>query len=140
MTINCLNAHTMPADILRASLEAIAYQLSIVYDELLQATAQREVVPTLIGSGGALLNSSTLQDILANTLNTPLYPSLEHEASARGVALLALEALNIVSDVAQVPVKLEAPVLPEEKLHAIYQLGQERQKRLYQLLLEKSVQ
>ena len=140
MGIIGLKAHTTPADILRASLEAIAYQLSMVYDELLQATAQREVVPTLIGSGGALLNSPTLQDILANTLNTPLYPSLEHEASARGVALLALEALNIVSDVAQVPVKLEAPVLPEEKLHAIYQLGQERQKRLYQLLLEKSVQ
>lgn len=133
MDIIGLNAHTTPADILRASLEAIAYQLSMVYDELLQSTAQREVAPTLVGSGGALFNSPTLQELLANTLNTPLYPSLEREASARGAALLALESLDIVSDVAHVPVKLEAPVLPEESLHAIYQLGAERQKRLYQV-------
>ena len=140
MDIIGLNAHTTPADILRASLEAIAYQLNMVYDELLQSTAQREIAPTLIGSGGALLNSPTLQSILANTLDTPLYPSLEREASARGVALLALEGLDIVSDVAQVPVKLEAPVLPEERLHTIYQLGAERQKKLYQVLLENTWQ
>ena len=140
MDIIGLNAHTTPADILRASLEAIAYQLNMVYDELLQSTAQREIAPTLIGSGGALLNSPTLQSILANTLDTPLYPSLEREASARGVALLALESLDIVSDVAQVPVKLEAPVLPEERLHAIYQLAAERQKKLYQVLLENTWQ
>ena len=107
---------------------------------MLQSTAQREIAPTLIGSGGALLNSPTLQSILANTLDTPLYPSLEREASSRGVALLALEGLDIVSDVAQVPVKLEAPVLPEERLHTIYQLGAERQKKLYQVLLENTWQ
>jgi len=37
-------------------------------------------------------------------------------------------------------VKLEAPVLPEERLHAIYQLAAERQKKLYQVLLENTWQ
>lgn len=138
LTISGLNAHTTPIDILRASLEAIVYQISNVYDELNIALASREIAPTLIGSGGALLNSPTLQSILANTLDTPLYPSIEREASARGVALLALAALNIYPDVAAIPVKLEDAVLPQEELHALYQQGVERQKQLYQLILQSN--
>jgi len=105
MTISGLTAHTTPADILRASLEAIAYQVNAVYQELLTTTHQQaekntsqpqhapysqQPQPRIIGSGGALLSSPTFQHIIASTLNTPLYPSLEREASARGVALLAL--------------------------------------------------
>jgi gluconokinase len=76
-----------------------------------------------------------LQAIIADTLNTPIYPLLEREASARGVALLALEALGIVPDVTRVPVELAAPVLPEEAHFAIYRQAAERQRRLYRLLL-----
>ncbi|HZS76451.1 MAG TPA: gluconokinase [Ktedonobacteraceae bacterium] len=135
LTITGLNSHTTPLDILRASLEAIAYQLNIVYDQLNTQLEKLEIAPTLIGSGGALLSSPTLQGIIADTLNTPLYPSIERECSARGVALLALEALGTIPDVADVPVELEDPLLPEETRHGIYVQAAQRQQELYDVLL-----
>lgn len=148
MSILGLTVHTTPFDILRASLEAIAYQLLTVYKELLQASkpsgqadkAGRPAnVPRLTGSGGALLSSPTLQRILASTLNTTLYPSLEREASARGVALLALEALQIIPDAGKVPVELAAPVPPDAQQHQVYAKAAERQKRWYRAVLESEL-
>ena len=155
MTISGLTAHTTPADILRASLEAIAYQVNAVYQELLTTTHQQaekntsqpqhapysqQPQPRIIGSGGALLSSPTFQHIIASTLNTPLYPSLEREASARGVALLALEALGIIPDVAQVPMQLGPQMMPDDEQHAAYIRGMERQSELYRMLLGHSEQ
>ena len=137
MTITGINSHTSPITILRAMAESLAYQLAEVYDQLNIALEKQEIAPTLIGSGGAMLNSRTLQDIVADTLNAPLYPLLEREASARGAALLALEALGIIHDISHVPVELEAPVLPDEARHAIYENAARRQQRLYNVLLER---
>jgi gluconokinase len=135
MTITGINSHTSPIMLLRASLESLAYQLSEIYDQLNTALEQQEIAPTLIGSGGAMLSSKTLQGIIADTLNAPLYPLLQREASARGVALLALEALGIIHDIVHVPVELEAPVLPDEARHAIYEAAANRQRNLYHTLL-----
>ncbi len=135
MTITGINSHTSPIMLLRASLESLAFQLAEVYNQLNTALEKLEIAPTLIGSGGAMLSSKTLQDIVADTLNAPLYPLLEREASARGVALLALEALGIIHDSAHVPVELEAPVLPDETHHAIYENAANRQQKLYHTLL-----
>jgi gluconokinase len=137
MVVAGITAHTSPADLLRACVEAFAYQLGAVYDQLNTALEKQEIAPTLIASGGAILNSLTLQSIIADTLNTPLYPSLEHEASARGAALLALETLGIIPDVAHASVELGAPVLPEEANHVIYENAARRQQRLYDALLGK---
>jgi gluconokinase len=137
MTITGINSHTSPISLLRASLESLAYQLAEVYDQLNMALEKLEIAPTLIGSGGAMLSSRTLQDVVADTLNAPLYPLLEREASARGVALLALEASGIIHDIAHVPVELEAPVLPDEVRHAIYENAANRQRKLYHTLLGK---
>ncbi|HJT58034.1 MAG TPA: gluconokinase [Ktedonobacteraceae bacterium] len=134
-TVMGIHTDTKPVDILRAGMEALAYQLGAVYEQLITALDRNEVAPTILGSGGALLNSPTFQSIIADTLNTPIYPSLGHEASARGVALLALEALGILPDVANVPLEVNAPVLPDTERHAIYQQGAERQEKLYHLLL-----
>jgi len=135
MAVIGINTHTSPNDLMQASLEALAYQLGVVYDQLNIALEQREIAATLVASGGTLLGSPLLQSIVADTLNAPLYPSLEREASARGAALLALEALGIIADVAQVPAEMGAPILPEEARHAIYKQGSERQLKLYQTLL-----
>ncbi len=135
MTITGINSHTSPIALLRATLESLAYQLAEVYDQLNIALEQQEIAPTLIGSGGAMLSSRTLQGIVADSLNAPLYPLLEREASARGVALLALEALGIIHDIAHVPVELETPVLPDEARHAIYENAANRQRKLYHTLL-----
>jgi gluconokinase len=81
----------------------------------------------------------TLKQIIADTLGVAVYPSRDHEASARGAALLALEAMNIVPDVAQVTPHLESPVQPDAAKYAVYRKGAERQQKLYQALLEGRV-
>ncbi len=136
MTISGIQAHTSPADLLRASMEALAYQLAAVYEQLCHALQIGKAAPRIIGSGGALLGSMTLAQIVADTLGVPIYPSLDHEASARGAALLALEAMGILPDVAQVPTNLKPPLKPDAERHAVYRIGAERQQKLYQALLE----
>ncbi len=116
-------------------MEALAYQLEIVYKQLNEALHTDDKKPKLIGSGGALLSSATLQQIVADTLGTPLYPSREYEASARGVALLALTALGVLPDVSQVEPQLGEPVQPDAQRWKVYQQGAARQQELYTLLL-----
>ncbi len=130
-----IQTHTTPTAILRASIEALAYQLALVYQELSLALNIHEEKPKMIGSGGALLGSKTLQSVLADILGVPIYPSYEHEASARGVALLALEAMGVLPDVGKVQPKLAEPVQPDAQRGPIYQLGLSRQMHLYKILL-----
>src|SRR5438105_804933 len=103
MTIMGIQAHTSPATLLRAGMEALAYQLGAVYEQVRDALKMGQRVPRMIGRGGALLGSTTLQHIVTDTLGVPLYPSLDSEASARGAALLVLEAMGVLGYVAQVP-------------------------------------
>jgi gluconokinase len=135
MTIKGIQIHTSPAALLRAGMEALAYQLGAVYEQLCNALKMEKTAPKMIASGGALLGSMTLQHIVADTLGVSVYPSLEHEASARGAALLALEAMGILPDVAQVPPHLKPPVQANAEHHAAYEKGAERQRKLYQTLL-----
>ncbi|MFL5666172.1 MAG: gluconokinase [Ktedonobacteraceae bacterium] len=136
MTISGIQAHSSPADLLRAGMEALAYQLAVVYEQVYQTLQIGKTAPRVIGSGGALLGSMTLEQIVADTLGVAVYPSLDHEASARGTALLALEAMGILPDVAQVPAHLKPPVQPDAAKHIVYRKGAERQQKLYQALLE----
>jgi len=133
-----LQTHTSPADILRASMEALAYQLQAVYKQLSSALGVHEMKPRVIGSGGALLSSPTLQRIVADTLGTPLYPLREREASARGVALLALEAMGMMQDVGaggQGTPSLDEAVQTDAERGKIYQKAAQRQMQLYRVLL-----
>ncbi len=136
LTISGIQAHNSPADLLRAGMEALAYQLAVVYDQICQALQVEKTAPRMIGSGGALLGSMTLEQIIADTLGVAVYPSLDHEASARGAALLALEAMGILPDAAQVPPHLKSEVKPDTEKYAVYRKGVERQQKLYQALLE----
>jgi gluconokinase len=136
MTISGIQAHISPADILRACMESLAYQLNEVYEQLCLTLQIGKTTPRIIGSGGALLGSMTLEHIIADTLGSPIFPSLDHEASARGAALLALEAMGILPDVAQAPPHLKPPVMPDAEKHVVYRKAAERQQKLYKALLE----
>jgi gluconokinase len=135
MTIAGLSIHTSPADLLRAGFEALAYQLAAVYEQLLKTVTMNEKPPRLVCSGGALLSSTILQQIIADTLGNALYPSIAHEASARGAALLALEAMRVISDIAHLPPELKSPIESNPVQHVIYLKGYQRQRDLYQRLL-----
>jgi len=130
-----IQVDTTPEDLLRASMEAVAYQLGVVYQHLVAALDVKETKPRLIGSGGALLSSPTLRQIVTDTLGAPLYPLYEHEASARGVALLALQALGVLPEIEQVPPRLAEPVQPDAGRGEIYQKAAARQMQLYKVLL-----
>jgi gluconokinase len=133
--VDGLQSHTSPADILRAAMEALAYQLALVYQQLMLVLDVHDNKPRVIASGGALLSALTLQHIVSDTLDVPLYPSYELEASARGVALLALEAMGIISDIDKVSPDLAEPVQPNTQNSLIYQRAAARQMQLYKLLL-----
>ncbi len=86
-----LSLDTAPIDILRAGLEAIAFRFGLLH-EIMAATLP--AASQIIASGGALLNSPTWMQILADVLNRPVIASAEGETTSRGVALLALESLQ----------------------------------------------
>jgi gluconokinase len=132
-----LSLKTTPGELLSASFEALAYRLSAVYGQLV-AALHGGTAPVVVGSGGTLLGSPLFQQILADTLGVPLVPLRELEASARGAALLALEALGTLADVAAVPAQLDAPLRPDAARGAIYRQAAARQQRLYQTLLDES--
>lgn len=138
MTITGITTHATPSDLLRAGQEALAYQLYAVYGELYKTLkmAEREnKTPKLIGSGGALLGSHTLKSIIADIVENSIYPSADSEASARGAALLALEAMGVISDIAKIEPDLDAPIQPDAKRGTIYRAAAKRQQDLYQKLL-----
>lgn len=134
-TIAGISVKTTQFDILRAGVEALAYRIGAVYERLVASVGPRDQPPQLIGSGGSLLGSRLFQQIVVDVLQMPLYPSGEHEASARGAALLALESLGVLDDVAHIAPAATEPVRPNPATVAAYRRGRERQERLYHLLL-----
>ncbi len=111
--------------VLRAFMEAVAYRLGMVYERLAPLAADGHQV---IASGGALHHSRVWASIMADVLGMPLSLSVEPEASIRGAALLALEALG-----APAPPQLPAgaTIVPDPGRHGVYRAARERQKRLY---------
>ncbi|GCE27332.1 gluconate kinase [Dictyobacter alpinus] len=135
MTISGLSNHSTPAEILRAGMEALAYRLSVIHGQLLKALDMKPADHHLMASGGVLFHSHLLRQIVADTLDTTIYPSREQEASARGVALLALEALNAIPHVASVEPVIKDATQPNSNDGKIYRKAVARQDDLYQRLL-----
>lgn len=135
MTISGISRHTTPAELLRAAMEALAYQINEVHEALCDVLRVDQTQHRLIASGGVLQSSEVVQSILADTLGMPIYPSHDHEASARGAALLALETMGIIPDVAQIAPALRDPMLPNPEHGAIYRKAAQCQRNLYQTLL-----
>lgn len=118
---------TDPTEIMRAVTEGAALRFAAVGKLLLQLAPDAEIV----FSGGVLEGIPPLQPILCDALGAPLTGSREHEASARGAALLALERCGVVADVADVPFERGETLAPNQANHAIYSRALERQNALY---------
>jgi gluconokinase len=132
LTITGLSRDSTPAAILRAGYEALAYRLFILHELLCVTLQNNPDQHRLQASGGVLFGSQLMRSILADTLGIPIYSSQDHEASARGSALLALEALNLLPDLT-----LVAPTLPDLTRGEVYRKAAQRQQKLYQALLEE---
>jgi gluconokinase len=90
-TIAGLSMSGKPEGILRAAMEAVAYRFAIIAEMLEEAIPGEKQV---VASGGGLINSPTWTGIMADVLGRPVTISGIKEASGRGAALIALEALG----------------------------------------------
>ncbi len=133
-TIHGLSLATTPLDILRAGLESVAYRTALVFESLRQLLPAE---PQLIASGGALLNSPAWLQIMSDVLGRPIAPSLVPDASGRGAALLALEALGALPSLEHAPVFIGPGRQPDASRHARYREAIARQQALYEKLVKR---
>jgi gluconokinase len=134
-TIHGLTLATTPLHILRAGLEAVAYRIALVFD-LLRPVLPAD--PQVIASGGALLHSPAWLEIMTDVLGHPVSVSQVQEASARGSALLALEALGALAGLDDAPDFVSVARYPDAGKHARYRLAIERQQALYEKVVKSS--
>ncbi len=131
-----LSLHTQPLDILRAGLEAVAYRFALIYDLLKPLVAPAHQI---IASGGAIAALPCWGQILADVLDQPVMLLAEFEASARGAALLALDALGLLP-IEDAPFPASAQVsIPDRARHQRYAEAVARQQRLYGLLINPTL-
>jgi gluconokinase len=135
LTVSGLARDSTPAEILRAGYESLAYRLLALHELLCTTLDHAPDQHQLQASGGVLLGSALIKSVLADTLGVAIYPSQEQEASARGAALLALEALGVIPNLAEVAPVLQEPILPNKGHREAYRKGAERQQHLYQALM-----
>lgn len=123
-----LSLGSSASEILRALMEAVAHRLALVYERLRPvATSDHRV----IASGGALTHSPVWTAIIADALGVPVTLSLEPEASARGAALMVLDALGVCPP----PLESGRTFVPDPARHERYRGARERQRRLYEAVL-----
>ncbi len=130
-TIAGLSMSSKPLEILRSAMEAVAFRFAIIAKMLETASpGEKEVV----ASGGGLLHSPTWTGIMADTLGKPVTVSGVKEASSRGAALIALEALG-GPEIEATKAPLGKTFEPDQKRHEIYSEALERQRHLYDAVL-----
>lgn len=135
-TIHGLTLATTPIEILRASLEAVAYRFAVIEQRLCGRSACDH---RLIANGSALLRSPAWMQMFADVLGRPVVASAELEATSRGAALLGLQTLGVLPSVTSVPAADGAVCEPNETRHAIYQAAIARQRWLYDRLIGTGV-
>ena len=133
-TIAGLSMSSKPVEILRAAMEAVAYRFAIIAEMLETASPGEKEV---IASGGGLLHSPTWTRIMADTLGKPVTVSGVNEASSRGAALIALEALG-GPEIEKAEVHLGETFEPDPDRHEIYRKALQRQRELYDAVLDGS--
>lgn len=129
-----LRQQTTPIEIVRAALESVAYRFALI------AGALDQVAPaaTIFASGNALRSSPVWLQIMADVLGRPLMFGGTSEASTRGAALLALEAVGKIATLEKESVTVEQVFEPDMTRHARYQEALARQEQLYERLYGES--
>ena len=128
-----LKQETQPIEIVRASLEAIAYRFALIARDLETLAPHANIVAT----GNALRSSPVWMQIIADVLGRPIALGNAAEASIRGAALLALEAVGKIATIEEVSVSPAEVFQPDMMRHARYREGLARQEELYERLFGK---
>jgi gluconokinase len=129
-----LSWNTRPIDLLRAGMEAVALRFARILERLRPLLPGE---PMIVASGAGLLHSPAWMQMMADALGAPVTASQEPEASSRGAALLALEALGLLP-LREAEFTFGHTFVSDADRHARYQAADARQRRLYDLLLVQS--
>jgi gluconokinase len=125
-----LKQETPPIEILRAALESIAYRFALIARDLETLAPNANIVAT----GNALRSSPVWIQIIADVLGRPIALGNAAEASIRGAALLALEAVGKIATIEEVSLSVVEVFEPDMMRHARYREGLARQQKLYDRL------
>lgn len=135
-TVAGLSMATQPLEILRAAMEAVALRFALISQKLDEAFPEGEGNREVIATGGGLLSSPAWTQIMSDALGRSVTTSMVPEASSRGAALLAFEALG-----GPVVEAVEAPLgevyQPDSSHHAVYKEALNRQRKLYDAVVRK---
>ena len=128
-----LTQQTKPVEIVRAAMESVAYRFSLIARALEAVNG----AATIIATGNALRSSPVWLQIIADVLGKPVTLSGTREASTRGAALLALEALGKIESIEQDSVEIDQIVQPDMSRHSRYLEGLARQNQMYELVVKQ---
>jgi gluconokinase len=127
---------TSPIEVLQVLLEGASLRFKAVGDALrasMRESGLNAEVPILF-SGGALDASPAWAQIMADCLGAPLIESHEKEGSARGAALLALEACGVIGSIGDLPAERGRQVLPDATQSEYFTRALAKQEALYEHL------
>ncbi len=125
-----LRLSTDAVDVLRAGLESVALTFRAVWDALRRSYPG---IATIVATGGGIRESAAWRQIIADGLDHPLVVSDEPEGSARGAALLALEAGGFAVDLRAA--RTGPVVTPDPAAAAALAKAAPRQRWLYDRLV-----
>ena len=133
-TIYGLTMHTSPADLYRAILEGLTFEMRYNLEKL----AKYDIRPTTLFAAGGGAKSPVWRQIKADILGAEIRPTLADEAGALGSAILGLAAATGEKDrtaLAARFVRYGQTAMPDAQRHAYY----EKQFALYKELREFEV-
>ncbi len=125
LTISGISPATTAAHLVRAAFEAVALRFRLIYDRL------RPLLPPgaeVVASGGALQDNPLWRQILADALQVPVHLVNVDEATSRGAAILALQALGLQQP--PDPPTIHT-AMPDREAGAAYTQALQRQQELY---------
>ena len=132
--ITGMSLDTTPIEILRAGLEAVAYRFAAIYDLIAEGLGKPSQV---IASGAAVLRSPAWAQIIGDVIGADIAVSSEAEASSRGAALMALEALKSIPNVETIEPITGKVYSPEPESTEVYAAARKRQDRLYEAIIKR---
>jgi gluconokinase len=127
---------TEPVKVLRACFEGASLRFKAVAESVRAAMHEADLDDKvgILFSGGALDVAPSWAQIMTDCLETPLTESTEKEGSARGAALMALEACGLIEDICDLPAERGRSLQPNQEHAAYYKRALERQNALYHQL------
>lgn len=129
--IDGLVLNTSQQEIARASIEGISYRFAEIFEIFKKSKTN---IRKIIASGGGLIDSAVVTQLVADSIGHSITQSGEAEGSARGVAVLVLEALGTISHISKAPVPLGKTFRPSAANHRVYRDARLRQNKLYDII------